>query len=63
MNARWMKSLHGFLHGIAWNMFHGRLDYFQKPPHESRPYTKLGDHGPLNAHNRLFFFYHMVGPA
>ena len=26
-----MKSLHGFLHGIKWIVFHGHLDYFKKP--------------------------------
>jgi hypothetical protein len=31
VNARWMYNLHGFLHGIQWIMFHGHLDYFQKP--------------------------------
>ena len=29
VNARWMWSLHGFLHGIEWIMFHGHLDYFK----------------------------------
>ena len=27
VNARWMQSLHGFLHGIEWLVFHGHLDY------------------------------------
>ena len=45
-------------------MFHGHLDYFQKPPLESRPNTKPGDHGTPNAHNRwLTLFYHVWGPA
>ena len=52
VNARWMSSLHGFLYGIKWIMFHGHLDYFQKPPLGGRPNTKLGDHGTPNAHNR-----------
>ena len=39
------KSLHGFLHGIQWIMFHGHLDYFLKPPLGGRPHTKPGDHG------------------
>jgi hypothetical protein len=52
VNARWMQSLHGFLHGIDWIMFLGQLDYFQKPPLEGRPDTKPGDHGTPNAHNR-----------
>ena len=51
VNARWMQSLHGFLHGINWIMFHGHLDYFQKPPLGGRPNTKPGDHGTPNAHN------------
>ena len=29
VNAWWMYSLHDFLHGIKWIMFHGHLDYFQ----------------------------------
>jgi hypothetical protein len=29
VNARWMSSLHGFLHDIKWIMFHGHLDYFK----------------------------------
>ena len=46
VNAKWMSSLHGFLHGIKWNMVHGHLDYFQNPPRGGRPNTKpLGDHG------------------
>ena len=31
VNARWMEHVHGFLHGIEWIMFHGHLDYFEKP--------------------------------
>jgi hypothetical protein len=30
VNARWIKRLHGFLHGIEWIMLHGHLDYFHK---------------------------------
>ena len=64
VNARWMWSLHGCLHGIKWIMFHGHLDYFQKPPLGGRSNTKLGDHGTPNAHNRWFIlFYHVWGPA
>jgi hypothetical protein len=48
VNARWLKSLHGFLHGLKWIMFHGHLDYFQKPLLGGRPNTKLGDHGTPN---------------
>jgi hypothetical protein len=35
VNARWMESLHGILHGIKWIMFHGHLE----------------GHGTLTAHN------------
>ena len=64
VNARWMGSLRGFLRGIEWIVFHGHLDYFQKPPLGGRPNTKPGDHGTPNAHNRWFIlFYHVWGPA
>ena len=64
VHARWMWSLHGFLHGIIWIMFHSHLDYFQKPPLGSRLNRKLGDHGTPNAHNRRFIlFYHAWGPS
>ena len=39
-----------FLHGIKWIMFHGHLDYFQKPSLEGRLNTKTVDHGDLNVH-------------
>ena len=45
VNARWIESLHGFLHGIKWIMFHGHLDYLQKPFLGDRPNTKPRDHG------------------
>jgi hypothetical protein len=48
------KSLHGFLHGIEWIMFHGHLDCFQKPLLGGEPNTKPGDHGNPNAHNCWF---------
>jgi hypothetical protein len=52
------------LHGIKWIIFHGHLDYFQKPPLGGRPNTKPGDHGTPNAHNRWFLlFYHVWKPA
>ena len=51
VNARWMSSLHGFLHDIEWITFHGHLDYFQKPPLGGRSSTKPGDYGTLNTHN------------
>ena len=44
-------------------MFHGHLDYFQKPPLGGRPNTKAGDHDTPDAHNRCFIlFYHVGGP-
>ena len=66
--SAWMhggcESLRGFLHGIEWIMFHGRLDCFQNPPLGGRLNTKLGDHGIPNAHNRWFIlFYHVWGPV
>ena len=64
VNARWIWSLHGFLHGIEWIMFHGHLDYFQIPPLGGRPNTTPGDHGTLNVHNLWFIvFYHVWGPT
>jgi hypothetical protein len=51
VNARWMQSLHGFLHGIKWIMFHGHVEYFQKPPLGAKPNTKLGDHNTPDPHN------------
>ena len=64
VNARWMWSLHGFLRGIEWIMFHGHLDYFQKPPLGGRPNTKPGDHGTPNTHNRWFILcYHVWRPT
>ena len=45
-------------------MFHGHLEYFQKPPLGGRPTRKPGDHGTSNAHNRWFILlYHAWGPA
>jgi len=62
VTARWMSSLHGFLHGIEWIMFHNHLDYFKYPSLGDRPNTKLGDHGILNNHNHWFFLiYHVWG--
>jgi hypothetical protein len=58
------KSLHGFLHGIEWIVFHGHLDCFPTPPLGGRSNTKSRDQGTLNAHNRWFIlFYHMWGPT
>ena len=46
VNARWIKSLHGFLHGTKWIMVCIHLDYFQKPPLGGKLNKKpLGDHG------------------
>jgi hypothetical protein len=53
-----VKNLHGFVHGIEWNMLHGHLDYFQKPPLGGRPNTKPRDHGTPNAHNRWFILFY-----
>jgi hypothetical protein len=64
VNVRWMESLHGFLHGIKWIMFHGHLDYFRKPTLGGRPNTKPGDHGTPSTHNRwLFYFIMCEDPA
>jgi hypothetical protein len=41
-------------------MFHGHLDYFQKPPLGGRPNTKPGDHGPPNTHNHWFILFYCV---
>ena len=67
-HSMWMQggcqSLHGFLRGIKWIMFHGHLDYFQKPPLGGRPNTKPGDHGTPNTHNHWFILcYHAWRPA
>ena len=50
-----MQSLHGFLHGIEWIMFHGHLDYFQEPPLGGRLNTKSGDHDIVNVVDLLWF--------
>jgi hypothetical protein len=42
------------LHGIERVMFHGHLNYFQKPPLGGGPNTKPRDHGTPNAHNHWF---------
>ena len=45
-------------------MFHGQLDYFQKPPLGSRPNTKPGDHGTPHARNHwVSLFYDVWGLA
>ena len=64
VNAKWKESLHGFMHGIKWIMFHGHLDCFRKSSLGGRPNIKVGDHGTTNVHNRWFIlFYHVWGPA
>ena len=64
VSARWMWSLHGFLHGIEWIMYHGHLEYSKKPHLGGTPNTKSGEHGTPNAHNRwLILFYHVFGLA
>ena len=65
VNPWWMLSLHRFLRGTKWIMFHGHLDYSQTPPLGCRLNTKpLGDHGTPNASKRwLILFYHVRGPA
>ena len=64
-NTRWiMVNLHELLYDIIWIMFHGHLDYFQKPHLGGRRNTKQGDHDTMNSHNRWFIlFYHVRGPA
>ena len=45
-------------------MFHGHLNYFQKPSLGGRPNTNPGDHGTPNAHNHSFIlFYHVWRPT
>ena len=64
VNARWMSSLHGFVHGIEWIMVHGHLDCSQKSFVGGRPNTNLGDHDTPNAHNCWFIlFYYVQEPA
>ena len=47
---------------IQWIMFHGHLDYSQKPLLGGRPNTRPGNHGTPDAHNRWFIlFYHVWG--
>ena len=54
------KSLHGPLHGIKWIMFHGHLDYSQKPPLGGRPNTNPWYRDTPNAHHRWFILYYHV---
>jgi hypothetical protein len=61
MDIKW--HLRGFLHGIEWIMFHGHLDYFQKPPLRGRPDTKPWDHYTPKSHNCWsLILYHVWGP-
>jgi len=58
------KSLHGFLLGIKWTIFHGHLDYFEKSPLGGRSNTKSRSHGTPYTHNHWFIlFYHAWGSA
>ena len=57
VNARWTSSLHGFLHGIKWIMFHGCLNYFQKSFLGGRPTTKPRDHGTPNAYLQPLVYF------
>jgi hypothetical protein len=41
-------------------MFHGQLDYFQKPPLGGKPNTRPGDHGTPNTHNCWFILIYHV---
>ena len=53
----WIPTWHRMDH-VSWS-----LGLFQKPPLESRPNTKLGDHGTPNAHGCWFIlFYHVWRP-
>jgi hypothetical protein len=64
VNARWMYSPHGFLHGIVWLMLHGHLEYFRKLVLGGRPNTKPRDHGTSNVHNHWFILvYHVWEPV
>ena len=63
--SMWMQDgckvfLHGIMHGIEGIMFHGHLDYFQKPPPGGRPYTKPGDHGTPDVHNHRFVSFYFI---
>ena len=52
VNARWMESLHGFLHVIKRIMLHGHLDYFQRLVLGGRSNTKPEDHNTPDFHHR-----------
>ena len=55
VNSTWIPTWH------QWIMFHGHLEYFQKPPLGGRPNTNLRDHGAPNAHTCQFILsYHGV---
>jgi hypothetical protein len=68
--SMWMQdgcqSLHEFLHVIKWIIFHGHLDYFQKPPLGGRPNRKTGRRWHSECSQpliELILFYHVWGPA
>jgi hypothetical protein len=49
---------------IEWIMFHGHLDYFQKPSLGGRCNTNMDEHGTPNAHTHCFIlFHHVWGPT
>ena len=52
--STWIPTWH------KWTIFHGHLDYYQKPPLGGRPHTKPEDHGTPNAHNRWFILVYHV---
>ena len=45
VKSTWIPTWH------TWIMFHGHLDYFQKPPLGGRPNTKPRDHGTPKSHD------------
>jgi hypothetical protein len=58
VKSTWIHTWHQMGH-VSWSF--GMLS---KPPLGSRPNTKLGDHGTLNAHTCwCILFYHGWGPA
>ena len=59
---QWSMGMHQdgckSLCGIQWIMFHGYLDYFQKPSFGGRSNLKPSeDHGTLNTHDRWFILF------
>ena len=55
MDCKVYVNFYMALNGIV---FHGHLDYVQKPSLGGRPNTKaLGEHGTLNAHNHWLLYF------